>query len=85
MSVGYSRRTRVRSPRERLDAHLDEGLELGLDPVLLQAGILAEVDLVFVEDLEEFDDELLALRTFGSDRVRCLRIVHGGLIQLSGL
>ena len=52
---------------ERFDPRRDELLELGLDPVLLEARIVTELDRVVVQHLEQRDRERLALRVRGDE------------------
>src|SRR3954468_11630554 len=58
---------RVLAPHEgevvaqRRHTHRDEGLELGLHPVLLEARVLTELDDVLVEHLVQLDHQPLAL------------------------
>ena len=71
---------------QRGDARREQLLELGLDAVLLEAGIVAELDRRVVQHL--VDRRSRASRPWGWSRRSCRRaatIVHGGLIQLSGL
>ena len=71
---------------QRGDAGREQLLQLGLDAVLLEPGVVAELDSRVVQHLVQLISQRLALRD--SSRRSCRRaatIVHGGLIQLSGL
>ncbi len=61
-------------------------LEVGLDPVLLKAGIGSQSDLVVGDDLLQVDDQALALANWPppSDSPVSRRVL-GAFIQLSGL
>ena len=58
---------------QRGDARREQLLELGLDAVLLEPGIVAELDLGVVEHLVQRDLERLALGIGRDDRVVALR------------
>ena len=70
MSVGYSRRTSRRSSRSAATRLAEQLLQLGLDAVLGQAGIVAELDDVVVQHLVQLDGERLAARVGGDERGR---------------
>ena len=60
-------------------------MQLGLDAVLGEAGVVAEIDLVVVHHVVELDGELLTAGFTATSRPSSSRIAHGGFIQLSGL
>ena len=55
MSVGYSRRTSVRSSRSAATRAAMQLLQLGLDAVLLEAGVVAELERRVVQHLVQLD------------------------------
>ena len=86
MSVGYSRADEREVVAQRLDPRREQLLELGLDAVLLEAGVVAELDRRVVQHLVQLDAQRLALRRSSPTITpSCSAIVHGGFIQFSGL
>ena len=55
MAVGYSRRTSRRSVAEHVRRRGQQLLQVGLDAVLLQAGVGAEVPGLVAQDLRQRD------------------------------
>ena len=82
---------RVLAPHEREvvaqrgDPRREQLLQLGLDTVLLEAGVVAELEGRVVQHLVQLDAQRLALGGAWRRSRRRSSIVHGGFIQLSGL
>ena len=89
IAVGYSRRTSDQPSPKVSTCCGQQLLQVGLDAVLQQAGVDAELVGVVVQDLLDGDDQLLAglvgdrpgARAVGDSSLS----VQGGLIQFSGL